>query len=209
MPNQGSTFTQRDAEVQRYAASQYRSAGARQTPRQSQQYPDAGASAAGKDYSKLGGWLLAFTILWAIGGVYNIYNGISSWATTGRYMGMFGGVGAVLVALYLVYIVAGAACLALAYLIYKRNPVFLRVYQLYSITMIVLYIILMVVLLAIANAAGIGAYASSYIGAFVGGIIGAAVGVALLTMYFCKSERVRVYMGSSEYMQRAVFRIGA
>lgn len=209
MPNSHVAPTQMNVEAQRYAPSQYGSTGTRQPSQRARQYPVASASTSGNDYSKLGGWLLLFTVLWAIGGVYNIYNGISSWVATSSYMGMLGGIGAVLVVLYLVYLVAGAACLALAYLIYKRNPVFLRFYQLYSIAMIALYIILMVVLLIIANAAGVGAYASAYIGGFVGGIIGAAVGVALLTMYFCKSERVRVYMGGTEYLNRAIFRIGA
>ena len=164
--------------------------------------------AATNDYSKLGGWLLAFVVLWAIGGVYNIYNGISSWAAVGGYLGLLGGLSFVVIASFIVSIAAGLACLALSYFIYQRNPVFLRFYQLYSIGMIALYVILMVLLLIVAAASGLGAYTGTYVGAFIGGAIGAAVGVALITMYFCKSERVRVYMGGTEYLNRAVFRIG-
>ena len=215
-PNGGQTAGQQP--TARRSAEQYRRGSTSPTPRR-QSYGQnsygsrtysagAGASSAGGEYSSLGGWLLFFTICWLIGGVYNIYNGISSWVATNGYLTILGPVGFVLVVLYIVYIAAGAACIALSYFIYKRNPFFLRFYQLYSIGMIGLYVILMILMLIIANAAGVGAYANNYIGAFIGGAIGAAVGVALMTMYFCKSERVRVYMGGTEHISGAIFRIG-
>lgn len=39
-------------------------------------------------------------------------------------------------------------------------------------------------------------------------VAGAGIGLVLMTMYFCKSERVRVYMGSTEYLDTALFKIG-
>lgn len=169
----------------------------------------ASGSAAERDYSKLGGWLLLFTALWAIGGIYTIYNGVVSWVSTSSYLDSLGTNGVVLIVLYLASIVSGAACLILSNLIYRRNPIFLRFYQLYSIVMIALYIILMAVLFVTANSAGIGNITPTFMGRFVGSLLGVIGSLVIFTMYFCKSERVRVYMGSSDYLQRAVFRIGA
>jgi len=36
-------------------------------------------------------------------------------------------------------------------------------------------------------------------------LIGAIIGILLMTLYYCKSIRVRTYMGSDEYMTKAVF----
>ena len=54
---------------------------------------------------------------------------------------------------------------------------------------------------------------SGYVGVTIGsGVFGLIIGIvflALFTMYFCKSQRVRTYMGSTDYIDRALFKIGA
>jgi hypothetical protein len=42
----------------------------------------------------------------------------------------------------------------------------------------------------------------------LGTFFGLATGLILMTMYFCKSVRVRTYMGSTEYLDTALFKIG-
>lgn len=177
----------------------------------SQPYPAPAPATppANANYTTLGGWLLLLVISWVIGGIYNIYTGISSWTETGAYLGMLGGVGAALMILYVACIASGVVDLAISYLIYKRDPIFLRIYQLFSIVMIALYVVLMIEVVIAANASGLGSYTSTYVGQFIGDAVGSACGVALMTLYFCKSVRVRTYMGGTEYLMRAIFRLGA
>ena len=42
----------------------------------------------------------------------------------------------------------------------------------------------------------------------VSNVVFGVLGLILMTMYYCRSVRVRKYMGSTEYQQRALFRIG-
>ena len=216
--------SQQTAGASQYDAERYRSATARpaasgQASRSpvagSQQYASSNGMSTTNDYSKLGGWLLFFFILWIVGGIYNIYNGISAWVVAGGYLSMLGsygmgGLSAVIAGVCIVSVIAGIGGLAMCWFIYKRNPIMLRYYQLFNIAIIALYIVVAIIMAVVIN--GLGSYASAYTGAYmvgmVSGVIGGIIGIVLMTMYFCKSERVRIYMGNDEYLQRAIFRIG-
>lgn len=44
------------------------------------------------------------------------------------------------------------------------------------------------------------------VSSMIGSIIGSAIGLLLLTLYYCKSVRVRTYMGNTDYMDKAIIK---
>ena len=168
----------------------------------------AGHSQTHGDYNKLGGWLLFFVVWWVFSGVSNMYSGLSGIESINHRLSFFGDYGNVLMAFFAVQFFAGIPCLLLCWHIYKRNHVFLRFYQLYIVALAVIYIILIVAALSTMDGQGVS-YGMDLSQSLIGGIIGLVGGAVIMTMYFCKSERVRTYMGGVEYMMRAIFRIGA
>jgi len=86
--------------------------------------------------------------------------------------------------------------------IFRRKPNFLLFYQLYVIVT-VLYIIFR----RIVPSSIIGYEYAIYdpLSAQIGSLVGAIIGFFLWTLYYCKSIRVRTYMGSDEYMDKAIF----
>ena len=90
-------------------------------------------------------------------------------------------------------------------MIFKRNHNFLRIYQIAFIVSIAFSIITMIMLnMALSGSSISGLEGGTMIGSIVVGV----VELILFTMYYCKSVRVRTYMGGTEYQQKALFRIG-
>ena len=175
----------------------------------------APASSAEDSYSRLGGWLLFFVICWTIAGIYYLGSGIVSLLSIPTLLVNSNSalMGLVLIAAVVYVLITGAFYIALSYLVYKRRPSFLRFYQQCQIGMIGLGIVFAILVGAYVGSMNFGEYASyvftSYAGSFITGIIACVIGIALWTMYFCKSKRVRAYMGGTEYIDCALFRIGA
>ena len=86
--------------------------------------------------------------------------------------------------------------------IFGRKPNFLRYYQLVVIVSILYTVFaLMIPSIILGYEYEIYGALSFHISAIVGGIIA----FFLWTLYYCKSIRVRTYMGSDEYMEKAIF----
>ncbi len=155
-------------------------------------------------YQTLGGWLLFFTIGWGIGAlssISTIFSGFSSLATLLRYnQANFALPTLVLI---LVSMVSIATDVIMVIFMVKRVPKFLRYYQIISIVNIG-----MSVLLAILYSVASRSYGGLFFTSGITGIVLGALGLVLMTMYFCKSVRVRTYMGTSEYVDTALFKIG-
>jgi hypothetical protein len=88
--------------------------------------------------------------------------------------------------------------------IIQRIPTFLRLYQVLAIANVAVSLIS-----GISLVVRVGSAAASVMGTTVGTMLGGIIGLVLMTMYFCKSKRVRTYMGSTEYLDAALFKIGA
>ena len=155
-------------------------------------------------YRSLGGWLLFFVILWGLAALSNVGSVFSLIGTVGTLSAY----GSSLVLSSILGMLAGAfsavTCIIMVVFIVKRNPSFLRVYQILSIVGIVLSIAMVVSSQVVVS----GSTVSIVSNVLVGGV-GGVLGLILMTLYFCKSVRVRTYMGSTEHIDRALFKIGA
>ncbi len=165
---------------------------------QQQQYNQANDE---QKYKTLGGWLLFFVICWGIGALAGCGNLL-------RYLSMFShlGFGYVRVAggSIITMLVPMAVCIVMIVSIVRRVPTFLRLYQILSIVNIAVALISGILLVF-----RVGSAAPSVLGSTIATVFAGVIGIVLMTMYFCKSERVRVYMGTTQYLDTALFRIGA
>lgn len=156
-------------------------------------------------YQKLGGWLLFFVICWglaALFGLYNVFSTLSTIVQYGRFFGAIQFLSLFVSGLSSVFSIAVDVFIMLS--IIKKNPKFLRLYQILVVANSAFGLLSILI-----SGAATGFYnAPIVIGTFIGVIIGCAVGLILMTMYFCKSVRVRTYMGSTEYLDSALFKIG-
>ena len=161
--------------------------------------PQTAQSADNPNYQQLGGWLLFFVVCWvlsALSGLSTLASGINTlFAFDPDFM--LSALSNIVIGL----LTAGIGGL-LVVLIVKRNPLFLRMYQLLSIARIVVGVIARFLSrLFVVNQFGLGHIA-------VGGdIVGGIIGICLMTLYFCRSKRVRTYMGSTDYLDQAIFRL--
>lgn len=156
-------------------------------------------------YQQLGGWLLFFTIGWGLGALVTLGQFFSSLSSIGMMLSY----GGRFMPLALVSVVASLASIAIdSYMVYcivKRVPTFLRIYQIFSIVNLGIALLTVIVsIMGVGGSAGV-----AVMGGAVGGIIGAVIGLVLMTMYFCKSVRVRTYMGTTQYLDTALFKVGA
>ena len=85
--------------------------------------------------------------------------------------------------------------------VFGRKPLFLKFEQL-SYFSLGISSILNVIALSMIGSEFIEGYQT---GAAIGSVIGTVIGLTLMTLYYCKSIRVRTYMGSDEYMRKAIF----
>ena len=174
-----------------------------------QQYAGAPGYADPK-YTQLGGWLLFFVIMMGIVVIYDIYSVITTNAELNQYSQYLAalGMGAynTFFMVWSVFVVIECLLMVgLIVLIVMRNDIFLKYYQIVCIVNLVLGIIIMVYAGSLPN---IGDSFASMTSSFIGSIGGAIAGFILMTMYYCKSVRVRTYMGSTSYIDKALIKIG-
>ena len=94
--------------------------------------------------------------------------------------------------------------IAFIVLLIQRNPNFLRLYQIMSIISIVIGVVVIIAAGVLASDSGIVTTSTA-----IFTVLFAVLFLVLFTMYFCKSVRMRTYMGSTEYIDRALFKVGA
>ena len=177
-----------------------------QQPYQQQPGQYAAAGAPKPEYQKLGGWLLVLVVLEGLSVLSYISMLIQSFGSFGS-LSSYGGAYLVV---GIISILANALGLAYAagfvYFVVKRNPIFLWFYQVMGLASMALALINVIVSATMVSGSG---YGGAAIGGGVAGVVIGILFLALFTMYFCKSVRVRTYMGSTEYIDRALFKIGA
>ena len=163
------------------------------------------------DYHKLGGWLLFFvvlTIIGLIGALKTIIDAVGLYSDGNmEYITMILGDGystALMVSIIgtIVVFALQVTCLVM---IFQRNHNFLRIYQIAFIISIVFAIITMIMLSMVLSG---NSLVGDAVGSSIPSIVIGVVELILFTMYYCKSVRVRTYMGGTEYQQKALFRIG-
>ena len=170
-----------------------------------------------------------FFVCWVLGALGMVISGFSCFSAASTYLKQTSSMSSLLGSGYysvikpmgyligacgVWYLIYGILAGVLSYYIYKRNRIFLCFYQLTSILMMIIVAIICIAVFAIANSvkSSVGLYGGSldtYSSTLITYGVSGIVGLILMTMYFCKSERVRTYMGSTEYMEKALFRIGA
>lgn len=116
---------------------------------------------------------------------------LSQYSTYGMNGAMLGGTVGVLVLIWILEIAVAGFCIWWAMLIRKRNNSFLLVYHIVGVLMLILAFILVL----FTGGALIA----------IGYVLAGATLLALWTLYFMRSVRVRTYFGTDEYLQRSPF----
>lgn len=156
-------------------------------------------------YKTLGGWLLFFVVCWgltALAGIAGLARCASVIAHLVRFE-LFDDIPAVVGIIFSIITsmtLSATTCVCIS----RRSPNFLRLYQILGIADFVVAL-----LTTLPLTQPVSSSVTAMAGPTVSGCMGAAAGLVLMTMYFCKSERVRTYMGSTEYLDKALFKIGA
>lgn len=176
--------------------------GAPQSPLTSTPSPSY-PQAANPQYQTMGGWFLFFLIVYVIDAIYYVVNGFQSFGLAGNlsYLASLMGIGWIPTLLYavaVVMILCGVLIFYFCYLAYSRQPGFLKIYQVVCIILIVTQVVLAIVYTSVSLPSA----------ELWGGVVGSVIGLLLMTYYFCKSVRVRTYMGSESYLDQAVFALG-
>ncbi|MCL2212444.1 MAG: DUF2569 family protein [Oscillospiraceae bacterium] len=148
-------------------------------------------------YSQLGGWLLFIVVVGWIGIFFMSISQIINLTTILDNTNEQFGTDAVLQLIAVFIAIIALVIYTLQYLsISRRNHKFLRFYQVgYGIMML----------------SNMATYAARiYQGEMTASsliylLLFAPIGPMLFTLYFCRSVRVRTYMGGTEYMDRAIF----
>ena len=156
-------------------------------------------------YANLGGWLLFFVVCWGLTALAGL-PGLVRCATVISHLVKFElfddipAVVGIIISILTSIVLSVTMCVCIS----RRSPNFLRLYQILGIADLV-GALLATILLTRSVSSAVTALA----GATIYGLVGAVAGLLLMTMYFCKSGRVRTCMGSTEYLDRALFKIGA
>ena len=179
---------------------QYQPASPQSTP---QQPPQSPSTPAGKNYEKLGGWLLFFVICYGISAVWSLVGLLGLSGVVGMMATHRGGLALPMICSALINVASIVADVFFIVLIVKKHPNFLRLLQIIRIAAIGASFLLTVIA-GLSYGSGVAMFGIEAFSLLIGG----AVGLILMTMYFCKSERVRMYMGSTEYLETALFKIG-
>ena len=156
-------------------------------------------------YKNLGGWLLFFVVCWGLTALAGLA-GLARCASVISHLvkfDLFDNIPAV-VGIIISILTSMALSVTMCVCISRRSPNFLRLYQILGIADLAVALIATIPLTR-----GVSSAVTAMAGTTIYGCMGAAAGLVLMTMYFCKSERVRTYMKSTEYLDKALFRIGA
>jgi magnesium-transporting ATPase (P-type) len=154
-------------------------------------------------YKSMGGWLLFFMIV-------NGLAALKGFIDAGNYYSLFTALKHTATdmtpAMWTLSMIAVATLVASALvsgifviLVCARRSIFLKIYQITSIASLLLSAAMMAVTYAVSGAP---------LNALV--IVTLCFGVAglfIMTLYYCRSVRVRVYMGGEEHKRRALFRL--
>ena len=162
------------------------------------------SSPAGKNYEKLGGWLLFFVICYGISAALGLYRMVQTFGLFGMVLTHRGGFALPVFCGVLTNLLTVVAGVLYIVLIVKKHPNFLRLFQIIRIAVVGANFLLTVI-----AGLGYGGGAAMYFAEAFGLLVSGGLGIFLMTLYFCKSERVRVYMGTTEYLDTALFKIGA
>ena len=158
-------------------------------------------------YKRLGGWLLLFVISAHVGIFLNL---ITSVRLINHIVGVWSHLHLlpdVFRTAIILELIGGVASLSIIILqiifvssVLNRRPIFLRVEQLS-------YIALLLVQICFAVSASMAGMFAPGTEAFelIARPFAAVVGMLLMTAYYSRSVRVRVYMGSDEYKRKALF----
>lgn len=160
-------------------------------------------SPAGKDYEKLGGWLLFFVIAYGISAVWSLVGLLGLSGVVGMVVTHSRDLALPIICSALAGLVSIVADVCFIVLIVKKHPNFLRLLQIIRISVTGASFLLMIIA-GLSYGGGVAMYGIEAFSLLIGG----GVSIVLMTMYFCKSERVRVYMGTTEYLDTALFKIG-
>ena len=213
-PAQQSAYPQPPAQMQQqYGQQQYNQQQYNQQQYAQPQYAQAQYAQPAMEpypqYKSLGGWLLFFVIVYILDVLVLIGSGVTGFGTAallGSYLGSE--VGLLFSINAFISIAFGALYIVFIVFIFKRNPNFLKLFQIAGIASVAISIILTLAINAL-----VGDYLAyinyDVVSSMMPSIIGGVIGLLLMTMYYCKSVRVRTYMGSTEYQRKALFRIGA
>ena len=98
-----------------------------------------------------------------------------------------------------VFLVSLVFCVLWIIQIFQRKPLFLRFLQIEAIIGVAAQIIMLIAVYIVRH------YIELDMSTTIGMLTGGIAGFFLWTLYFCKSVRVRTYMGSDEHMSKALF----
>jgi len=160
--------------------------------------------AASYEYGRLGGWLLVWVILASIAVFLNIgtaMSGLSEFIED-RVFFMEINVFYPLIIAQLLILAAAAFIVTSIVQVFLRNHRFLFFYQLAQLLLLAALILGAFVPTIIL---GTNLFESAFLAEATKGLVQIAGGFFLWALYFSKSERVRTYMGDTEYMEKAIF----
>ncbi|MDR2589892.1 MAG: DUF2569 family protein [Oscillospiraceae bacterium] len=167
-------------------------------------------------YRKLGGWLLFFVIINIIAIVVDAFGSIPDVLESIELFAMLGEVNLSAAGLpenfknaltiALIGEVVGLLTIVFSIIfvvqVFNRKSTFLRFAQLSALAGI---FFLIVARLIPNTMVGIDYMGEDYITPAISSLIGSIIGFFIFPLYYCKSIRVRTYMGSDEYMHKAIF----
>jgi len=158
-----------------------------------QNYTSLNSNFLYEKYKKLGGWLLFFVVYFIIGLVMSIIATLIS----SPIMFIYGSTTGYAYIAILSTIVSCALSILLIVQLCTKKSTFLRIYQL----SVIIGISLSLIQTLFGSFGGFGGFGGSVLLS----ILFSLIPFFLMTLYFCKSIRVRVYMGNDEYMSKAIF----
>ena len=173
--------------------------------------PSCGASVASMAARKkagLGGWVLVFGISLVAICMMLAVSAIGGLAASALFRSpiesLIGTQAADIVLWTCAYSLAVAiSCFAIALTLFRRSPRTLGLTQALGIALIVIGAILLVLLNLSLMQQG-----ANVIGRSILSLAGEIAALLLTTLFFCKSSRMRAYMGGTAYLRKALFRIG-
>jgi hypothetical protein len=151
-------------------------------------------------YKKLGGWLMFFVVcyfLGALGSLLSLIPSIGMMSAFGYILP--GGIAGLLVFVFVITFGFSIAIgIILPVMIIRRDKRFLFVYHIGSLITIALSLLVTIILGIALAGYGTGSM-------LIPSMAGTVAGVIIMTLYYCKSVRVRTYMGTDAYIKENPF----
>lgn len=169
-------------------------------------------------FQRLGGFLAVATYMWAVMALVLAYTTIQVLTSVSRVnsdlgsiIGDYGGYTSTISGYTILFLILMCGVVTVNVLMFifmqKKNPVFLKFYEIVSIVVVALAVLLTIVIMS--NLSGMGGF-SGYARSMVWGVLfpilfWTVVIHALWILYFAKSVRIRTYFGTDEYLRRSIF----